>query len=262
MSNTTTRVLMSVIGIPLILVLVYAGGYAFFALVLLIQSLCFYELIIMFRQKDLMTDIYTTVLLSIITITFHVYYPEYFNLIFIAALLFTFLLITLSSKKNKFKTAGLVLFGLVYITVPFTLLFELGKNYLLVYLLLFLIWANDSFAFFGGKYFGRHKFSKISPNKTVEGLICGFIFTVVTSIVFHIIIKEITLMDSLVIGGLVSVMAPTGDLFESFLKRYTGVKDSSHLIPGHGGILDRFDSLIFCTPFIYIYFKHIKYLIN
>ncbi|MFA7359555.1 MAG: phosphatidate cytidylyltransferase [Candidatus Kapaibacterium sp.] len=262
MSNTLTRVLISVIGIPLILVLVYMGGYALFALILLLQTLCFYELLIMFREKKLIADIYTSVLLSIITITFYTYYREYFNSLFIIAVLFTFLLIALSSKENKVKTSGLVLFGLVYITVPFTMLFELSTNYLLVFLLLFLIWANDSFAFFGGKYFGKHKFSKISPNKTVEGLISGFVFTVLTAIVFHLITKEITLTDSLVIGSLISVLAPTGDLFESFLKRYNGIKDSSSIIPGHGGILDRFDSLIFCTPFVYIYFKHIKYLIN
>lgn len=262
MSNTLTRVLISIIGIPLILILVYLGGYAFFALVLLIQTLCFYELLIMFREKDLMADINTSVLLSIITITFYTYFREYFHSVFITAVLFTFLLIALSSKENKVKTSGLVLFGLVYITVPFTMLFELSTNYLLVFLLLFLIWANDSFAFFGGKYFGKHKFSKISPNKTVEGLMSGFVFTVLTSIVFYFITKEITLIDSLVIGILISVLAPTGDLFESFLKRYTGIKDSSRIIPGHGGILDRFDSLIFCTPFVYIYFKYIKYLIN
>ena len=131
-----------------------------------------------------------------------------------------------------------------------------------MYLLLFLIWANDSFAFFGGKYFGKHKFSKISPNKTIEGLVSGFVFTVITSVVFHFITKEISLADSVIMGAVISVLAPTGDLLESFLKRYTGVKDSSHIIPGHGGILDRFDSLIFCTPFVYIYFKYIKYLIN
>ena len=262
MSNTLTRVLISIIGIPLILVSVYLGGYAFFALVLLLQTLCFYELLIMFREKKLMADIYSSVLLSIITIIFYIYFLEYFDSVFIFSVLFTFLLISFGRKENKVKTTGLVLFGLVYITVPFTMLYELGTNYLLVFLLLFLIWSNDSFAFFGGKYFGKHKFSKISPNKTVEGLISGFVFTILTSIIFHFITREITLTDSLVIGSLISVLAPTGDLFESFMKRYTGVKDSSHIIPGHGGILDRFDSLIFCTPFIYIYFKHIKYLIN
>lgn len=262
MSNTLTRILISIISIPLILILVYIGGYAFFALVLLLQTMCFYELLIMFREKDLKADVYSSILLSIITITSYIYFEEYFKFVFITAVILIIIVISFSKKENKVKTTGLVLFGLIYITVPFTLLFKLGSIYLLVYLLLFLIWANDSFAFFGGKYFGKHKFSKISPNKTIEGLVSGFVFTVITSVVFHFITKEISLADSVIMGAVIGVLAPAGDLLESFLKRYTGVKDSSHIIPGHGGILDRFDSLIFCTPFVYIYFKYIKYLIN
>jgi phosphatidate cytidylyltransferase len=168
----------------------------------------------------------------------------------------------LRKEKNKLINAGLVFFGFVYITFPFALFYKLDKNYIYVYLLFLLIWANDSFAFFGGKYFGKHKFSRISPNKTVEGLVTGFIFTIITSVVFHFIVSDITITDSLVVGVLVGIFGPAGDLFESYLKRYTNVKDSSHIIPGHGGILDRFDSLIVCVPIVYIYFSYIKDLIK
>lgn len=262
MSNTLTRILISIISMPLILIVTYLGGLYFFALVLLLQTLCFYELLSMFRKMDIKSDIYSSTMFSVLLITSFIYLREYFLYVLITGILYTLITSLLSKRENKIKATGLVLFSLIYITLPFTMLFELGKNHMLVFLLFLLIWSNDSFAFFGGKFFGKHKFTKISPNKTVEGLISGFIFTIITSVLFSYITKEISLSDSLILGALISIMAPIGDLFESYLKRYTGVKDSSLLIPGHGGILDRFDSLIFCTPFVLVYFRYLKYLIN
>ncbi len=262
MSNTLKRILIGIIGIPLILYITYIGGIAFFIFCLVVQSLCFYEFLKMFKEKNYLPYLYPSIIFSAITITAFVYFNEYFKFISLSVFLVFVLTELIGKKDNKAMNVGIVLFGMAYITFPFAMLYVLDKNYILVYLLFLLIWANDSFAFFGGKYFGKHKFSKISPNKTVEGLISGFIFTVTASYVFHLYIPEVTLTDSLVVGVLISTLGPAGDLFESFLKRYTGIKDSSHIIPGHGGLLDRFDSLIFCVPFIFIYFKYVKYLIN
>lgn len=262
MSNTVTRILISIIAIPLILGIVYAGGHVFFALLLVLQTLCFYELLKMFKEKNLNPDIFPSVTLSIIVFSSFIYLREDFLFAFIPAVLLTAVMELFSNKENKMRGAWLVLFGLAYITFPFALLNGLGKNFEYVYLLLLMIWANDSFAFFGGKYFGKHRFSKISPNKTIEGLISGFIFTVITGIMFHYFSEKVSMTDGIITGIFTGIFAPAGDLFESFLKRYTGVKDSSHTIPGHGGILDRFDSLIFCSPFIYFYFTYIKYFVN
>ncbi len=262
MSNTTVRILISLIAIPLILGAVYAGGHILFALLLILQTLCFYELLKMFREKEFKPDMFPAIVLSIITMVSYVYLRHDFIYAFIPAILIIALMEFISVKKSKLKNTGLVLFGLAYITFPFTLLNALGSNYEYVYLLLMLIWADDSFAYFGGKYFGKHKFSQISPNKTIEGLISGFIFTVITGIVFHLFSEKVTLADGIITGTFAGIFAPAGDLFESFLKRYTGVKDSSRIIPGHGGLLDRFDSLIFCTPFIYIYFNYLKFFVN
>lgn len=200
--------------------------------------------------------------MSAVIISSFVYFNQYFKYTVVIVVILLLVIEFVSRKEHPLVNSGLVMFGLIYITLPFALLHELDKDYIQVYLLLLLIWANDSFAFFGGKYFGKHKFSKISPNKTVEGLVSGFVFTVLTSYIFHLFYEPITVIDSIVIGVFVSIFGPLGDLFESFLKRYTGVKDTSQIIPGHGGLLDRFDSLIFCTPFIFIYFKYIKYFIN
>ena len=116
-------------------------------------------------------------------------------------------------------------------------------------------------AYFGGRKFGKHKLSSVSPNKTREGSVTGFIFTVIISLVLHFIFpNEITIYTAVIIGILTGIFSQIGDLFESMIKRYCGVKDSSNLIPGHGGILDRFDSLIFVVPVIFIYLSLIEIL--
>lgn len=107
--------------------------------------------------------------------------------------------------------------------------------------------------------FGKRKLSDISPNKTWEGSVTGFIFTVIISVLLHFIFpNEITIYKAVSIGILIGIFSQTGDLFESMIKRYCGVKDSSNLIPGHGGILDRFDSLIFVVPVIFILLSVLK----
>ena len=262
MSNTLKRILISIIAIPLILFTAYSGGYLFFAFCLIVSTLCFYELLKMFGNKGLTPSVYFSLFVSVVTFTGFIFFKEYFYVVLLSGLASVILLESLQKNENRLLNAGLVFFGLVYITFPFALFYKLGINYRYVYMLFLLIWANDSFAFFGGKYFGKHKFSKISPNKTIEGLVVGFVFTVITSLVFRLTVSDITLTDSLFAAVFVGVFGPVGDLFESFLKRYTNVKDSSNIIPGHGGLLDRFDSLIFCVPFLYIYFNYIKDLIK
>jgi phosphatidate cytidylyltransferase len=118
-----------------------------------------------------------------------------------------------------------------------------------------MIWVSDTFAFFGGKTFGRHKLAeRISPKKTWEGSIIGFAFTIITGIViWKFFIPDIGLVNIIAIGIIVGVFSQLGDLFESYLKRSVQVKDSSHIIPGHGGFLDRFDSVLFAVPALYIY---------
>lgn len=262
MSNTLKRILISIAAIPLILYASYTGGILFLAFCLLIQALCLYEFFKIFENKGYTMSVYYSIFVSVVLFVSFVSFNEYFYIALSLGLFSVIILESLRNNQNKIINAGLVFFGLVYITFPFALFYKLNRNYTYVYLLFLLIWANDSFAFFGGKYLGKHKFSKISPNKTIEGLVVGFVFTILTSVIFHYAVPEVTMIDSLVIGVFVGVFGPLGDLFESFLKRYTNVKDSSNIIPGHGGFLDRFDSIVLCVPFVYIYFNYIKDLIK
>jgi len=113
------------------------------------------------------------------------------------------------------------------------------------------VYLNDTGAYFGGKLFGKHQLSKLSPNKTVEGLIAGSL----VSAVYFLVLGRMTALGAwlgLLLGLSVAVLAPTGDLFESALKRAAGKKDSGALFPGHGGILDRTDSVLFSAPAVLI----------
>ncbi len=152
--------------------------------------------------------------------------------------------------------------GLVYLAVPFGMmnaLFYINKAetaYPGVLIALFvLVWANDVFAYLSGTFFGKHKlFPSVSPKKSWEGSIGGLVFTALFAVLIYSVSKELNLRDWLLLALLVSVLSTIGDLSESLLKRNCGVKDSGRLIPGHGGILDRFDAVLFVTPFVYFYF--------
>ena len=121
------------------------------------------------------------------------------------------------------------------------------------------IWICDTAAYHTGKAMGKHKlFARVSPNKTWEGAIAGFVFAILSAVAAkYLVLDYLTLSQAVVIGLIVGTLGQVGDLFESLLKRDAGVKDSSNLLPGHGGILDRFDSLLFVAPVVYIYIDFI-----
>ena len=118
-----------------------------------------------------------------------------------------------------------------------------------------MVMMADTGAYYVGRAIGRRKLAaRISPGKTVEGLIGGLVFAAAAGPLCRLaFFNELPLLDSIVLGALIGVVGPVGDLAESLLKRGSGVKDSSALLPGHGGVLDRVDSILFCAPLIYFY---------
>lgn len=127
-----------------------------------------------------------------------------------------------------------------------------------------LTWANDTLAYFTGRFLGRHKlYPQVSPNKTWEGFLGGFIGSVGGLFVARAVyVHALTPTDCVVLGILGGVLGPLGDLCESMLKRAYGAKDSSHLIPGHGGVLDRVDALLFNGPLLYVYVRFVRSLLG
>ncbi len=135
--------------------------------------------------------------------------------------------------------------------------FPNGRN--LIMLLLLISWATDSFAYFTGIRFGKHKlYKELSPNKTVEGAIGGIIGAIVVGLIFNYFVLKFSFLYIILILLITSVFCIFGDLFESMIKRLYGVKDSGNIIPGHGGLLDRIDSLFFAVPVFYILINGIK----
>ncbi len=157
-----------------------------------------------------------------------------------------------------------------YVIFPFILIIKLPflsacsggyvyASHLLISIFV-LIWLNDTFAYIVGKSFGKHKlFERISPKKTIEGFIGGFIFALAGAYFISFYYKLLTPAQWLSTAAIVSVFGTLGDLVESKLKRNAGVKDSGNIMPGHGGILDRQDSIIFAIPFLFLLYQIIHY---
>ncbi|MCX2681153.1 phosphatidate cytidylyltransferase [Galbibacter sp. EGI 63066] len=123
-----------------------------------------------------------------------------------------------------------------------------------------LIWVNDSFAYIVGKGIGKHKlFPSVSPKKTIEGFIGGLLFALVAAYLLYMYSGELNLVRWMVLAIVVVVSGSIGDLVESKFKRLAGVKDSGAILPGHGGLLDRLDSLIFAAPFSYLTLQLFNY---
>jgi len=183
----------------------------------------------------------------------------FFPFIFMA---FIYELFTRSA--NPFQNVGFIVLGMVYIGAPFALLdfiaFEGEKfNSWIVFGLLLLTWMNDTGAYLIGSKFGKHPLhARISPKKTWEGTIGGVAVTFLIAWLFCIVSGELRLRDWMVLALIVSVFGSMGDLVESMLKRSVGVKDSGNLLPGHGGVLDRFDAFIFLLPFAAAYLLWIR----
>lgn len=149
-----------------------------------------------------------------------------------------------------------LVFSLSFIVlIPFTN--DIYQPYLLVYVLL-LIWANDSFAFLIGKNFGKRKlFESVSPKKTIEGFVGGLVFSIITAIIIGVYSELLSILDWVIIAIITAVIGTLGDLVESKFKRQASIKDSGNIMPGHGGLLDRLDSLLFAAPFVYLYIQFI-----
>ncbi|HRB00789.1 MAG TPA: phosphatidate cytidylyltransferase [Ignavibacteria bacterium] len=264
MSNLIKRIIAGIFGIPLLLYISYEGGYLLLGLTLILNTIAMWEFCSMFEKKEIYTLKILTVAAADTLLVFSVNSSGIseqliLNILFCGILFITFEIFR-KEKRSPINPA-ISAFGLLYITVPFILMnFLQSQSVKLIIVFIFiLIWTCDSMAYFGGRMFGKRKLSDISPNKTWEGSVTGFIFTVIISVLLHFIFpNEITIYKAVSIGILIGIFSQTGDLFESMIKRYCGVKDSSNLIPGHGGILDRFDSLIFVVPVIFILLSVLK----
>ncbi len=180
-----------------------------------------------------------------------------------SAFLFLFV-IELFRKESALQNIAFTILALVYVSAPCVFLISMTIGMKIytdpafipqrVLGMIFFIWINDTGAYLVGSFIGKHKlYEKISPNKTWEGTLGGIALCIALSFVVAHIFPQLALKHWIAISVIVAVFGTLGDLVESMLKRMAGVKDSGKLMPGHGGVLDRFDSLFFATPFVFCY---------
>jgi len=263
-SNLLARALTAIVGVSIIIFCTVYDQWSFFGLFLLITILSVREYA---RLGDLPKPQVVWLFVSTIT-TFTLLFlfaSGNLNPKFLAILLPVYsigLIIQLYLKEERpLRIIGLCYLGIGYVVLPLSLLsfiiFHQGKyNPFMVVALLFIIWCMDTGAYFTGITFGRRKlFERISPKKSWEGAIGGFLFAVFVSWIFSLYLDQLSQIQWLLVGAIVSIIGIFGDLVESFIKRVAATKDSGTALPGHGGFMDRFDSLIFSIPFYLLLLK-------
>lgn len=277
LSNFTQRILTGAVFIAILLGSILYGEYtslALFAIILVFSLVEFYGLLN--REKAVSLNIPMLVsgglllylgMYSVFTSLFPPFLSLFPFLLWMMALFVSELYMKKESAINSLAYASL---GLLYIALPLGLTTYLAFNYdantyHFVYLLaLFVfIWVNDTFAYLVGSLFGKHRlFERISPKKSWEGFVGGVLFTIISSLLFAYFFQEQSVVIWMGFACIVVIAGTFGDLLESLFKRELGVKDSGNILPGHGGILDRFDSMLFSIVPLVIYLEICGFLQN
>jgi phosphatidate cytidylyltransferase len=256
MSSFWSRIAVSVVAIPIVLGVVYLGGWWVFALAALAAAVALHEFWLLARAlRPLAPAGYVGVILALVGA--EAGGIEWMLGGLLTAFALAFLLKGISEARPAATAsvsatvtgAAWIGFGLGFVI----LLRELPQNgRLAAFTVLLAVWAGDTFAYFGGRLIGRHKMAPTtSPGKTWEGFAFGTIATVFVTFVALYKQDFLTIGESIVLGVVIAVAAPLGDLFESLLKRDAGVKDSGRLMGAHGGMLDRLDAFLFAAPAAY-----------
>jgi phosphatidate cytidylyltransferase len=246
---------------PLVILIFIGGIYLkYFALILSLIGM--YEFFNVIKEKNIHAMKYIGYILCIIyyfTLSSTVNYNVFFLLIIAAT--FVMLCIPVIDTKYNFIDASISIFAFIYIAVFFSFIVLVeSKTHgnFLVWLIFISSWLCDTTAYYVGRYLGKNKLCpKVSPKKTIEGSIGGLLGSTIACGIFGYISVsagvDIPLYHFLIIGFLCGVFCQFGDLAASSVKRHVNVKDYSNLIPGHGGILDRFDSILFASAVVYYY---------
>lgn len=262
------RILTTVIGLPIVtLLIVFGNEYAMDIVIAVVAMFAMYE----YSEciKDKAKFIYWVGYLAAASIAFlHLITNKILITLFIfdapIILFLLFFTVVVTNMKTNFNDAAFSFIGIVYIVsfiVFLPLLYGTHSGKLLIWFLIISAWGTDTFAYCTGKIIGKHKFSRVSPNKTIEGCIGGTIGAVVLSLICAVILNkyfgtEIAYLNIGIISVILSLIGQIGDFSASVIKRYFDKKDFSELFPGHGGMIDRIDSVMFIAPFAYFLLTH------
>lgn len=265
MSNLTRRAISGSIYVSLFIFAILFDEKSYLLLIGAFGLICLWELSKLIQLKNIIP--YLLLPISIYYTSYYISENGILAILGITLLCAIRLIFYLYDTKNKYPSNLLSKLDLTirYIIFPFSFLalipFTFGsyQSDIIICILVF-IWVNDSFAYLVGKNLGKHKlFESVSPKKTIEGFIGGWVFSLIAAFIISKYHTEsnINLLDWVLLASIVSVFGTIGDLIESKFKRQVNAKDSGTLIPGHGGFLDRLDSLYFVAPFVYLYLNYI-----
>lgn len=265
MKNFIQRVAFGIIYLVVIIGSLFIGKFAFGFVFLLINLIALYEFYALTEASgaspliipSLITGGAAFVLAFIVSAGLA---DPGFLLLLIPFLILIFILALYSDKPDVLRNTAISLMGIVYVSVPLSVInylafpSESAYTHRIILGIMTLVWINDSGAYLVGMSIGRHRlFERISPKKSWEGAIGGAVLTIICAIWLHLIMGALERTDWLFLAVIVSVFGVFGDLTESLFKRSVGQKDSGKIIPGHGGLLDRIDSILFVMPLAAVY---------
>ncbi|MBR1802409.1 MAG: phosphatidate cytidylyltransferase [Clostridia bacterium] len=261
------RVLSALILFPIVaIVLIFGNQYFVDGVIAVIAIMSLYEFYKAFRTGNKANPINWVgyIIATVAIVPMHMI-PSQWILKVIGAIipisiLILFATVIFTNLKTNIKDIAITILGICYIVLFMMFLPIIRENLtngkILIWFVFFAAWGTDVFAFWIGRKFGKHKFTQISPNKTIEGCIGGTIGAIAVVVIYAIICNQVWNLQFnyfyiTMMGLVLSILSQFGDLAASAIKRYTGIKDFSELIPGHGGMLDRIDSILFIAPFAY-----------
>jgi len=269
--SVAKRVLASVIFLPCLFIIARRGGFYYLALIDIMILIGLWEFYKMMEAKGLRP--YKALgILSGLALSWYVFFQQGVYANFFLSVIFIGIMTLELARREKGLAVyhiSVTIFGVFYVAwlgSHLILLRELphlkGLDYSIgfsfVMVVFVLTWCYDTGAFFVGMQFGKHQiFPKVSPGKTAEGVLGGVIFSIIGSLVVRLTLAPyLSVIHAVGLALISSVVGQLGDLVESMIKRDVKIKDASATIPGHGGVLDRFDSVLFTSPLIYYFFKY------
>lgn len=270
LTNATQRILTALVGAPLVIGLVYVGGVPFVVLVLVASLLAQRELYGLFVAGGAKPYQWAGLLLGALLVG-RVLWPALLVVALVIAVLM-FVALPFERDETPHHNIAATLFGVFYPTTLFSFLAELrlargetvgnDEAFWLTLAVFLLIWSADSFAYYAGRAFGKHPLApRVSPKKTWEGAVGGAAGAVLVGVVLKLTALSFLAWPHVIVLALLGgCFSPLGDLAESRLKRAVGIKDSGTILPGHGGLLDRFDALILTVPLVYLYLAYVAQL--
>lgn len=258
------RIITAVVGIAIAIFVIDYGQWLFSAAVSVLALIAWREYCSMLKNNRI-SCLYWPGIAGVLLLQLSAWLGNTHETVMIVFIIVFAALIKVVVKFPKYtiSDAAFTSLGFVYVGMSFSYIIAirffdfaaLSGTYFL-WMALIGTWASDTFAYFVGSKFGKNKLCPaLSPGKTREGAFGGLIGCILSVAAFGFAVN-FDIVHSLIIGTIIGIVAPIGDLAESALKRYSGVKDSGNILPGHGGVLDRFDSIMFSVPVVYYYISN------